>query len=385
MSKQEKIQEIEKDEIDLAELEIKKSYKKSIDKYKKKYSLKLNRFITNILPSSKDNLKFWVQSFRGKLILITIILVSIIPFFLNSNLYYRIFMLAMIYAIYAASWDLISGVTGQLSFGHATFLGIGGYMCAYFVKFLQINLIIAIIIGAFIGIFLGLIVAIPTLRLKGPYLALGTLAFSLLLQQLFNMNALKGIFFGENGIPEILNFLLIDMRIRFIFVLIVMIISITILLAVSNSKLGTIFKAIRDDENATEASGINIVKYKIYAFMISSFFAGIAGGIYILEQTKVDPSIFGTLYSFYPVLMACVGGIATISGSVFGAYFFILSVQIIDEVASLILPGQSEILANLPFLIFSLILLIVVRFTERGLMEPTIEKTRSIYELLIGK
>ncbi|TFF94418.1 MAG: branched-chain amino acid ABC transporter permease [Promethearchaeota archaeon] len=385
MSTKEKKQELESDEIDLEKLEIKRSYQKSINEYKEKLSLKLKRFINNSLPKSKDNFKFWLKSFRGKLILLTIILVSIIPIFMNRTLYYRIFMLAMIYAIYAASWDLISGVTGQLSFGHAAFLGIGGYATAFFVKYLQVNWFIALIIGSFFGVFFGLFIAIPCLRLKGPYLALGTLVFSLLLYQLFSMSTLAFIFFGEEGISTIMNFLYINTRIRFIIVLIVMIVSVTIMLAISNSKLGTIFKAIRDDEKATEASGINIVKYKIYAFMISTFFAGIAGGLYVLDQTKVDPAIFGTLYSFYPVVMSCVGGIALISGSTFGAYFFIISIQIIEEIASAILPGQSEILANLPFLIFSIILLIVVRFTERGLMEPMIENTKSMYELLMGK
>jgi len=295
-------------------------------------------------------------------------------------------MLAMIYAIYAASWDLLSGITGQLSFGHAAFFGIGGYACAYFVKIIQLNWLVSLLIGSFLGVFFGLLIAGPCLRLKGPYLALGTLAFSLLLLLLFSMSSLKSIFFGPNGIPNILTFLLIDIRIRFIVVLIIMIISVTIMLAISNSKLGTIFKAIRDDERSTEASGINIIKYKIYAFMISSFFAGIAGGLYVLDQTKVDPNIFGTLYSFYPVIMTCIGGIALISGSVFGSYFFVILVQIIEEILEAVLPGGfSELLANLPFLIFAIVVLVVVRFTERGLMEPAIEKTRSVYDLLMGK
>lgn len=342
-------------------------------------------FVKYQIPASQSNFKSWVTSFRGGIILTCLILVSFIPLILDDALYFRIFMLAMIYAIYAASWDLLSGVTGQVSFGHAAFWGIGAYACGAWVYFNNLNWFWAVILGGIYAVVFGLLIAIPCLRFKGPYFALGTLTFSLLLNLLFNMNSLKPIFYGDSGIPPILDFLLIDIRLRFIFVLLIMIGSVVIMLAVYNSRLGTIFQAIRDDEKSTEASGINVTKYKIFAFMISSFFAGIAGSIYILDQTKVDPGIFSLNYSFYPVIMACMGGIALISGSVFGAYFFIILIQILEEVISTFLPAFSDLFTNISVFLFAIILLLVVRFTERGLMTPTLEHSKDLWDLLLGR
>jgi len=350
-----------------------------------RFSKKFYRLRKYELPDYGRDLKSWVNSFRGVIILLCLILVSFIPILLNDPLYYRIFMLAMIYAIYAASWDLLSGVTGQVSFGHAAFWGIGAYGCGAWVYFNNLHWSLAIFVGGIYAVVFGLLIAIPCLRFKGPYFALGTLTFSLLLTLLFSMNELTPIFYGESGIPPILDFLFVDDRTRFIIVLLIMTFSITAMLYVYNSKLGTIFQAIRDDEKSTEASGINIVKYKIYAFMISAFFAGIAGSIYILDQTKVDPEIYKLTYSFYPVIMANIGGIAMISGAVFGAYFFSILIQVLEEVMSVVLPGFSDIFTNISVFIFAIILLLVVRFTERGLMMPAIEQSKNLWDLLLGK
>lgn len=372
--------------IDLESIKTKKSFSGFIKNFFNKIKKRTEIFIEYQLPSLKNNITSWFKSFRGVLILFCLVLVSIIPFLLDESLYFRIFMLAMIYAIYAASWDLLAGITGQVSFGHAAFFGVGAYVSAALIKYMELNWFFSLLLGPLVGVLFGLIIAIPCLRLKGPYLALGTLAYSLLLLSLFSMNALKDIFYGNRGITNILIFLRIDIEYRFIFTLIIMVISIVILLAISNSNLGMIFNAIRDDERSTKASGVNVLKYKIIAFMISSFFAGLAGSIYMLDQTKVDPFIFLPTYSFYPVVMACLGGIGLISGSVFGAYFFVLVAQILEEIILMIGPAEyTEFLTALPLAIFGIILIIVVRFTERGLMEPTIEKTKILYDLVIGK
>ncbi len=239
--------------------------------------------------------------------------------------------------------------------------------------------------GGIYAVVFGLLIAVPCLRFRGPYFALGTLTFSLLLTLLFSMNALEGIFYGESGIPPILDFLFVDIKLRFVLVLLIMIFSVTVMLGVYNSRLGTIFQAIRDDEKSTEASGINVTKYKIFAFMISAFFAGLAGSIYILDQTKVDPSVYSLTYSFYPVIMACIGGIAMISGAVFGAYFFVVLVQILEELISTFLPAFSDVFTNISVFLFAIILLLVVRFTDRGLMTPALEQSKNLWDLLLGK
>ena len=347
---------------------------------------KTRRFINSQIPASTNNLKSWVTSFRGGIGLVCLIGVSLIPLLLNRDLYYHVFVTAMTYAIFAASWDLLSGVTGQVSFGHAAFFGIGGYTCGAFIKFLGMAWFPAIIIGSLFGVFLGLIIAIPSLILKGPYLALGSLAFSLLLCQLFSMDSLQFLFYGSDGIRNIPHLTNYDFQMEFIIVLIIMIVCVVCMLAVFNSKLGTIFQAIREDEISTEASGINTTKYKLIAFMISAFFAGIAGSLYTLHLGNIKPSIFMSIKSFYPIIMVMIGGIATISGAAFGAYFFIVLSEVIVEVCSGLLPTEFLVVfADIASLIFAIILLIVIRFTERGLMEPAIKRIKKLWDLILGK
>jgi len=351
-------------------------------------------FIEYQVPSAQDNLKSWITSFRGGIGLMGLILVTFIPLMLNDTVYYHTFIMAMIYSIYAASWDLLSGVSGQVSFGQAAYFGIGGYSCAYFIIYLGFDWFPSIFIGGILAILFGLLVAVPCLRFTGPYLALGTLAFSLLLFNLFHMASLSHIFFGEQGIPvptlSIFSFKG-NIITEFLIVLIIMIICIVVMLAIFNSRLGTIFKAIRDDETSTEAAGINTMRYKLYAFMISAFFAGIAGSFYVLHIGKADYNIYSSLMSFYPIIFTLVGGIALISGSVFGAYFYALTNLFLDELFDFFtqMGFFPEFFNNLPTafisLIFSIILLILIRFTERGIMEPTIKHSKTLWDLIIGK
>jgi len=171
-----------------------------------------------------------------------------------------------------------------------------------------------------------------------------------------------------------------------------MIISVLIMLIVYNSKLGTIFKGIRDDESATEASGINTTKYKLYSFMISSFFAGIAGSLYAMNLTNVSFHNFSNLLSFYPVIFTLLGGIATISGAVMGAYTFAILTRVISDGMDLISqifpalpPAFTTQIETISVFIFSIILLLMIRFTDRGVMEPAIRHTKSLWEILLGK
>lgn len=379
-----------KEELVTEKISTRRPFSEPIKNFSKKRSKRLRIFFKTKIPYAGSELKSWVKSFRGGIILITLFFMIVIPLLLDDLVYYHVFITAMIYAIYAASWDLLSGVTGQVSFGHAAFFGLGGYMCAAFVRYIGFHWLPSIIIGGALGMLFGLIIAIPSLRLKGPYLALGSLAFSLLMWNLFSMESLRFLFFGSEGIRNVPFLETLTLRdkliVEFILALIIMIISIIILLVIYNSKIGTIFKGIRDDEYATEAAGINVTKYKLLSFCISSFFAGVAGSIYILHRGNVKPDIFMSLYSFYPIIMVVVGGISTISGAAFGAYFFYVLNEVITQLCIDLLPsGLQLIFSNIATLIFAIILLVVVRFTERGLMEPAIKRSKDLWDLLRGK
>jgi len=370
-----------------------RSIKEPIIKFYHRITGSSKTFLDYQIPAAKDNFKTWATSFRGGVILLTMCLVIFIPIIANDIVYFDLFMVAMIYSIYAASWDLLAGVTGQVSFGHSAFFGIGGYVFIFCLinPWIQIHWVLAIFIGAISTVLIGLIIAVPALRLKGPYLALGTMAFSLMLFNIFQFPELQA---ESIDVPKRLNIWRITTlgpMGEFIIILIFMIISVLIMLIVYNSKLGTIFQGIRDDENATEASGINTTKYKLISFMISAFFAGIAGVLYVFHLGNVSFHNFSNTLSFFPVIFAILGGVASISGAVMGAFTFALLTKLIGEIMDFIsliitlptwLTTQIETISSF---IFAIILLIMIRSVERGIMDPAIRHTKSLWDLLMGK
>jgi len=331
--------------------------------------------ITNV----PNYLKSWVKTFKGGLTLFCLLSLLILPFLSQNqnftHVFLRVFTLAMIYSIFAASWDFLTGISGQISFGHAIFFGIAGYICAYLISYLGYPIWIAIIMGALGAVLAGFFIGIPLLRLKGPYLALGTLAFSLVFLKLFLMGSLSDIFFGSEGISALPK-LSKDPVVEYLILLILMIITFICIIQISKSKFGTILKSIRDDETGADASGINTTRFKVYAFMLSALFAGIAGSCYALFITAVNPTgNYGTVISFFAILMASLGGLTTITGAALGAFFFILVEYF------LIVAGAADSV----YLIFAVILIVVVRFSKQGILKPLLERIKDLWDVLLGR
>jgi branched-chain amino acid transport system permease protein len=308
--------------------------------------------------------KAWVQTFRGSITLFCLLGLLLVP--ISGNKYLAtILVTAMILSIFAASWDLLAGFAGQVSFGHAAFFGISGYFAAAFIKFAGAHWILAIFVGAGWAVLFSLIIGIPCLRLKGPYLALGTLAFSLILWNLFLTGTWLGGTEGISGLPSIG-----DIFVVFYIMVVFMVASLVIMRAIVDSRLGTILKSIRDDETCADASGINTTVYKLIAFMISGFFAGISGALFVLHTTAVNPAVFQTLYSFYAIIMAAIGGMATIYGSVIGAFLFTVLSELLRPLAAAAL------------LIFATILILIIRFAEEGVMNPFLERVQDLWDMI---
>ena len=319
------------------------------------------------LQSLTDRFRAWARTFRGSITLFSLVGLLLIP--LSGNEYVTIILVAaMIYSIFAASWDFLAGFAGQVSFGHAAFFGISGYFTAAFVKFAGTHWIIALFIGAGYAVIFSLLIGIPCLRLKGPYLALGTLAFSLILWNLFLTGTWLGGTEGISGLPSIGNIFAV-----FYIVAAFMIASLVTMRTIADSRLGTILKSIRDDETCADASGINTTVYKLIAFMISGFFAGIAGALFVLHLRAVNPAVFQTLYSFYAIIMAAIGGMVTIYGSVIGAFLFT------------ILSELLRFAATAAVLIFSIILIFIIRFAEAGVMNPFLERLQDLWDMIRRK
>lgn len=241
----------------------------------------------------------------------------LLPLFTEDPYLLRILTLTSIFAILAASWDLLSGFTGQMNFGHALFFGVGAYSAAMLNKFAGIPPWGTIPLGALAAVLAGLIIGIPCLRLRGTYLALTTLAFPIILLGL--VFALPDFTGGELGISGIAR--LARSRVANYYISVVLMLGLcTIMWKITDSDTGIIFHAIREDELAVRAAGINTTRYKLLAFSLSGFFAGISGGLYAHFMRIAGPSTLEVSMSFQVVIWAIFGGVATIYGPV-GAVF----------------------------------------------------------------
>jgi branched-chain amino acid transport system permease protein len=281
-----------------------------------------------------------------------------VPFITSNPYILGIFIFANIFAIYAASWDFLSGFTGQVNLGHAIFFGVSAYTAALLNLKLGLPPVATIPIGALVAVLTGLIVGIPALRLRGHYLALVTLAFPIILTGI--VLAFPNVTGGELGVSGISP--LSDSRVvTYYIALTVMIASALIMWKLTDAKstfvrTGLILHAIREDEITARSSGINTTKYKLFAFCISGFFAGIAGGLSAHFQQLAGTDNLSLLFSFQPIIWTIFGGIATIYGPITGVYILYPFMQFLGGV-----------IPQLRNLIFALIVIVVLLFMPEGL------------------
>jgi branched-chain amino acid transport system permease protein len=246
-----------------------------------------------------------------------------------SNMEYilHILIITEIYIILTLSLNLIIGYTGLPAFGHSAFFCVGAYTSAL----LSINLLISPWIGLLAGgitsALLGMIVSLPTLRLKGDYLALATFGFGVIIYTVSkNWVAVTR---GSLGISNIPSFAVFQYSVSTVWGYAILATGFTlttyfILNRVVNSPFGRILKCIREDEIAALAIGKNVSKYKILTLAIGGFFAGIAGSLYAHYITFIDPSSFTNTESFSILLMVVFGGLGSLRGSIIGAVSLVL-------------------------------------------------------------
>jgi branched-chain amino acid transport system permease protein len=270
--------------------------------------------------------KFWMIVKNEVLVLpsrifvvLFFLVLLLLPVFTQDPYLLRILILTSIFAILAASWDLLSGFTGQMNFGHALFFGVGAYTAALLNLHAHLPPWGSIPLGALGAVLAGLIIGIPCLRLKGTYLALTTLAFPIILMGI--LFAIPGVTGGELGISG-LERLARSRVTNYYITVVLMLVLCTIMWKITESNTGIIFHAIREDEVAVRSSGINTTRYKLLAFCLSGFFAGIAGGLYAHFMRIAGPSTLEVSMSFQVVIWAVFGGIVTIYGPI-GAVFIL--------------------------------------------------------------
>lgn len=276
----------------------------------------------------------------------------LVPLMTKDPYILRIIIFSSIYAIFAASWDLLSGFTGQMNFGHALFFGVAAYTSALLNLRFGFAPGLTIPLGALMAVIAGLVVGIPCLRLRGPYLALATLAFPIILVGIiFTIPSITGGELGVSGIKP-----LASSRIASYYICVILMLGLGLIMwKIGDSKIGMIFHAIREDEVAVRASGINTTRYKLVAFSLSGFFAGIAGGLYTHFIRIAGPSTLEVSLSFQAIIWAIFGGVVTIYGPIAGVFILYPLMEFL------------RILPEIRTLLFGLTVVIILLFMPEGL------------------
>ena len=289
------------------------------------------------------------------IVLLFCLTLLLLPLVMDHPYYLGILFLASIFAIFAASWDLLSGFTGQMNFGHALFFGVAAYTAALLNVHFGLAPWLTIPLGALAAVLAGLVIGVPCLRLRGTYLALATLAFPLILTGfIFVFPGILGGELGVSGIDALSGSRTIDY-----YIAVTLMIGLGFVMwKITASKTGLIFHAIREDEVAARASGVNTTRYKLLAFCLSGFFAGIAGGLYVHYMKVAGPSTLELLLSFQVVIWAIFGGIATIYGPIAGVFILYVPLTLLESV-----PVVSEI----RMLLIAIIVVLTMLFMPEGL------------------
>ena len=300
-----------------------------------------------------------------------------------------------IYALVAVSMNLLNGFTGLFSLGQAGFMLIGAYSYAIFsmpmsVKLsnsvykyydcavgFELGIIPSLLLAGLIAAAFAALIGMPVLRLKSDYLAIATLGFAEILRALFQWDAMGPITNGANVMRQYKD--LTDVKIPFtqlrfpptLFCFLAAGLSIAVIVLLINSSYGRAFKAIRDDEVAAEAMGINLFKHKEMSFVISSFFAGISGALLAMFQYTVQAAQFKSAMTYEILLIVVIGGIGSITGSCISSFLFIACnewlLRFLDDSANNIL-GMTLLRSGFRKVVFAIVIMIIVLFFPKGIM-----------------
>lgn len=287
--------------------------------------------------------------------------------FLKSSDLYLLEKIA-IAIILAVSLSMVVGFLGELSLGHAGFMCVGAYLGGKASVILEPvigeypALLVSLVVGGLVAALLGVVIGLPALKLRGDYLAIVTLAFGEIVRSVF-LNSSDSSFGGTLGLqtPRF------DKNILFIIAFILVIGCLAVTQNLIRSKHGRAITSIRDNEIAARATGINVTKYKLLVFTISSFFAGIAGVLYSYTNFTVQSSKFDYNYSIEILVMVVLGGMGNINGSIIAATL----ITLLDNILQINLKGNLAVLQDL---LYAIILIVLVIYNNAPALKDYREK-----------
>ena len=331
-----------------------------------------------------------MKNHKKRNLLLSLILAAVcIAFLLYVDKFQHYSMLASvlkkgaIYSLVAVSLNLLNGFTGLFSLGQAGFMMIGAYTYAiltipvasrasvyqYFdggvVQFC-LPMIVGLLLAGVVPALFAYLIGLPVLKLKSDYLAIATLGFAEIMRAIIQWKVAGPLTNGSNLLKKFANFDSV------VFPFIVSGICIAIIVLIINSTYGRAFKAIRDDEIAAEAMGVNLAKHKSLSFVISSFFAGVSGALFAMFATTVQAKVFTSAMTYEILLIVVIGGIGSVSGSCIASFLYIACsewwLRFLDNEAY-IGSFKVPLLRNgFRMVVFSIIIMIVVLFFRKGIM-----------------
>jgi branched-chain amino acid transport system permease protein len=264
----------------------------------------------------------------------------------------NLLVMLFIFIILSQSWNLMGGYTGQINLGLAAFFGCGLLVTHYLWK-AGVPIYFAVVAGGLSAVVLAGMIGLPTLRLKGAYFAIGTFALAevcrIVVGNIFaRMVKMPGSFAVDYSLIP-----------RYYLGFIVAMLTIGLVYFVTHSKMGLGMVAVRDDEQAAQVTGVNTFKYKIYALVMSSFLAGLAGGVYAFLRLSFHniTAVFSPIWTFEPLMAAIIGGAGTLTGPILGSVFLV----VLSEIFALTL-GEAHLI------IFGLLFILVVMYFPYGLV-----------------
>ena len=325
-----------------------------------------------------------------KFLIVSLILAAVCVagvLYVNANMRYSMLASVLqkgaIYALVAVALNLLNGFTGLFSLGQAGFMMLGAYTYAilsipvadraavyqYFdggiIQFC-LPMAVSLVLAGVVPMIFAWLIGKPVLKLKSDYLAIATLGFAEIMRAIIQWKNLGPLTNSSNLLKRFANYE------NIIFPMVIAAVCIAIIVLMINSTYGRAFKAIRDDEIAAEAMGINLAKHKMIAFMTSAFFAGIGGALLAMFQSSVQAAAFTSAMSYEILLIVVIGGIGSVTGSVMGAFLFVACsewwLRFLDDPLPYLGVQIPFMKGGFRMLVFSLVIMVVVLFFRKGIM-----------------
>lgn len=328
---------------------------------------------SNAVFSYRQDERIFRTRFKRMCLAAFFVLVALSPLFLNDGQYF-IVNLVLTYLIGAMGLNLLMGITGLLSLGHAAFVALGAYTSSLLVANLGVPLTLAIPCAGLVAAGAGVVVGVPSLRIKGFYLMVATLAFQFVVDYLIVHweRLTRGIRGVELPAPVVLGISLASQTRFFFFLFLLTLLMVWGARNLLRSNIGRAFVAIRDNDVSAEIIGIPVFRYKLLSFAIASFYAGIAGAIFSAMQRAAMPGDYSLMHSIMFLAMVLVGGAGSILGTIFGVIFVGLVPFALDFIVSWLAvvydPNVTIYLGPVKDLTFGLLIVLFIIFEPVGLV-----------------